>query len=1068
MGSDEQRCAVCGTPKSGWLGDNCPTCLMRLGNPAPQVEMARTDPCPAGENPIEPAATALGPSTERASGVICKLGDYEILEEIARGGMGVVYRARQVSLKRLVAVKVLLAAEFANETSRKRFRREAEAAASLTHPNIVSIYEVGEHAGQPYFSMELIEGRSLAELTREKPVPSRQAAQWLKTIAEAVHFAHQRGVLHRDLKPSNVLLDPFDVPHITDFGLAKMVEPGADLTLSGQVLGTPSYMPPEQAEPKRGQPSPASDVYSLGAILYDLLTARPPFMAETLTQTLRLLAEGEAVSPRLLNPSVPRDLETVCIKCLDKDPKRRYGTAQELAEELERFLRNEPVRARPIGAAGRLVRWCRRKPALALSIGAGVILFLVLAIGSPIAIIRINAARKLTEAAKLQTEQQLFTALLEQARATVRSGELGQRVRALEAVRRAAAITNTPNLRQEAFAALALPDLRFEREMNFNSNATLVELDGTFERAALAYGSGPVEIRAMSDQHLIATLPATTNLATYAGMWGLDSRFLAVKRSLDSHRTHAEIEIWKGAEARRVLLLHGIPGGALAFHPHKNRLLAARGRSEAAVWDLEPGVEIARFELPAAPIHLQFSPDGERFAALSRPGTGWRISVYDLDTGRLLCSADSLYRIETFDWHPGGRWLAIPDGRGEVHLMDPNSGHTHRLGRHKLEAVTTAFSPDGDFLFSGGQEQEFVCWDLRLMQRAFTAGLQSSRLQFRSDARECAVHTPKGVQCFAFERPALVRELNAEVLETLHGGTFSPDGRWLVATGRRSLGLWDWAAEAAPLTKLYSEPTGRLTPDPGISIPFFTHDGLDLFAYWNNGIGHWQLRRSTNAAPPIELDPVPVAKSRRLYSSLLWSNQLVLTGQGGMEFVPLTNVAAGHGRFEAAGAGFGTASRDGQWLVLRSEWDSAFGVYGGPNLTFVRNITTGADVMTFAFAPKSDELAVATRAGVEFYAAKTWRRTRLLPMLMDRYANLVFAPDGRTFWVSRDTRLSGLYDTRTLEELLPLPAGTLPLAVSPDGRNLAVSVDARRLQVWDLIELHQQFRDLGVDWESTR
>ena len=339
---------------------------MRLGNPAPQVELAGTEPRPTGEDPLEPAATVPARSTERASGVICKLGDYELLEEIARGGMGAVYRARQISLNRLVAVKVLIGAEFANDTALKRFRHEAEAAASLNHPNIVSIYEVGEHDGQPYFSMELIEGRSLAELAREKPVHARQAAQWLKTIAEAVHFAHERGVLHRDLKPSNVLVDGLDLPHITDFGLAKRIA-GADLTLSGQVLGTPSYMPPEQADPKRGQPTAASDVYSLGAVLYHLLTARPPFMAETLTQTLRLVSEAEAVSPRMLNPGVPRDLETICFKGLEKEPRRRYVSALELADELGRFLRDEPIRARAIGAPARLLRWYRRKPALAVA-----------------------------------------------------------------------------------------------------------------------------------------------------------------------------------------------------------------------------------------------------------------------------------------------------------------------------------------------------------------------------------------------------------------------------------------------------------------------------------------------------------------------------------------------------------------------------------------------------------------------------------------------------------------------------------------------------------------------------
>jgi eukaryotic-like serine/threonine-protein kinase len=441
MSNDAQQCPVCGSPKSGWLGDNCPTCLMRLGASSAQAQ----------NTPGKPAAV------EANWEAIRNLGDYELFEEIGRGGMGAVYRARQASLNRMVAVKVLLGGQFANETFLKRFRREAEAAASLNHPGIVSIYEVGEQEGQPYFSMELIEGRSLAELTRDSPLPARRAVQLIKAIAEAVHFAHERRLLHRDLKPSNVLVDASDAPHITDFGLAKRFEGDADLTLTGQVLGTPNYMPPEQADPKRGQTSAASDVYSLGAMLYQLLTGRPPFMAETVTQTLRLVAEGEPVSPRLLNPGLSRDLDTICTRCLQKDPKRRYPSAQDLADELGRVLRDEPIQARPITTGEKLVRWCRRKPALALSIGVAATLLLLIAIGSPIAIVRINGERERAELARKQesasriraesaereTKQQLFTSLLKQAQITVRSGELGQRVGALDALRRAAAVSNS-------------------------------------------------------------------------------------------------------------------------------------------------------------------------------------------------------------------------------------------------------------------------------------------------------------------------------------------------------------------------------------------------------------------------------------------------------------------------------------------------------------------------------------------------------------------------------------------------------------------------------------------------
>jgi len=300
----------------------------------------------------------LGPLEPDRLSTIRYLGDYELLTEIARGGMGIVYRARQASLNREVAVKVLLGGEFANEMFIKRFRREAAAAASLNHPNIVAIYEVGEHAGQPYFSMELIQGRNLAELSRDNPLPAPAAARLVGTIAAAIHFAHQRGLLHRDLKPSNVLVDDQHVPHITDFGLAKRAEDDGDLTLAGQILGSPNYMSPEQADPKRGRTTAASDVYSLGATLYHLLTGRPPFMAESVPRTLQLVAEGNPVSPRLLNPGVSRDLETICLKCLETDPGHRYDSAQELADELNCFLRHEPIRGRPIGPMSKLARWC--------------------------------------------------------------------------------------------------------------------------------------------------------------------------------------------------------------------------------------------------------------------------------------------------------------------------------------------------------------------------------------------------------------------------------------------------------------------------------------------------------------------------------------------------------------------------------------------------------------------------------------------------------------------------------------------------------------------------------------
>jgi hypothetical protein len=294
---------------------------------------------------------------------VCYFGDYELLEEIARGGMGIVYLARQVSLNRLVALKMILAGTLASSAAVQRFRNEAEAAANLDHPNIVPIYEVGEHEGQQYFSMGLLGGGSLADrIEKSGPLPPKVAALLVKQLAEAIAFAHERGVIHRDLKPSNVLLDAQGKPKVSDFGLAKRVKKTDGPTMTGDVLGTPAYMPPEQAAGTVDLVGPSADIYSLGAVLYACLTARPPFHAPSPFLTLRLVLTDEPVRPSRLKSSVPRDLETICMKCLEKNPRRRFDTASALAEDLGRFLADEPVSARPADPLRRSLAWLRKRP----------------------------------------------------------------------------------------------------------------------------------------------------------------------------------------------------------------------------------------------------------------------------------------------------------------------------------------------------------------------------------------------------------------------------------------------------------------------------------------------------------------------------------------------------------------------------------------------------------------------------------------------------------------------------------------------------------------------------------
>ncbi len=362
---------------AGNVSDNAPASSK---SEAPEVDPLATI-IPTGDATVaeDPLATFVDPggagAPARSTGqpTAKTFGDYEILETIAKGGMGVVYKARHRKLNRVVALKMILAGESAHPDDIERFYVEAKAAAQLDHKNIVGIHELGEVAGQHYISMQFVEGQSLADLVREYPLDPRVASKYMAAISEAMQYAHGHGILHRDLKPGNILVDRDNLPLITDFGLAKLNPNTASgdeqaranqstMTIAGQPMGTPSFMPPEQARGSTDQISELSDVYSLGATLYHLLTGKPPFAAVDVFKTMEQVLKVEPISPRVLNASVPKDLETICLKCLQKSPERRYGSAQDLADELRRYLAGEPIHARPVGLIERSIRWCRRNP----------------------------------------------------------------------------------------------------------------------------------------------------------------------------------------------------------------------------------------------------------------------------------------------------------------------------------------------------------------------------------------------------------------------------------------------------------------------------------------------------------------------------------------------------------------------------------------------------------------------------------------------------------------------------------------------------------------------------------
>jgi len=353
-------CGKCGAeiPADARQGA-CPACLLETG-----LGLLMDEVVAGVDDPGQPASPM--PATARRPKMLGDFGDYELLEEIGRGGQGVVYRARQKSLNRTLALKVIGLGHWATEAHLKRFRREAEAAASLESPGIVPIYEVGERDGSCYFSMKLVEGGQLDEVVRHSPMSTRQAAELIAKVARTVHYAHEHGILHRDIKPGNILLDAKGEPHLTDFGLARLVETESTVTRTLEVLGTPSYMAPEQAGGNNTKLSQATDVYGLGAVLYQLLTGQPPFAGGTTYETVKLLLETEPRPPRLLNPKIDRDLSTICLKCLEKDPQRRYSSALALAEDLEHWLKHEPIRAKRSGFFTHTRKWVRRNPSTAV------------------------------------------------------------------------------------------------------------------------------------------------------------------------------------------------------------------------------------------------------------------------------------------------------------------------------------------------------------------------------------------------------------------------------------------------------------------------------------------------------------------------------------------------------------------------------------------------------------------------------------------------------------------------------------------------------------------------------
>jgi WD40 repeat protein len=1031
-----------------------------------------------------PTSTQREPVAKPAS--LPVIDGYEIGELLGRGGMGLVFKAVQKALKRPVALKIIVSGAHASAEERARFRAEAEAVARLHHPGIVQIYEVGEQAGCPYLALEFVNGGSLAQQLDGTPMPSNRAAQLLLDLSRAVQHAHERGIIHRDLKPGNTLLTADGMPKVADFGLAKSLqEAGGARTRTGAILGTPCYMAPEQAEGRSSGIGPAADIYALGAILYELLTGRPPFRGDSTLESLVQVRSEEPVSPRRLQPRLPGDLETICLKCLQKEPRERYPSALALAEDLQRFVKGEPILARPVSQGEKLWRWCRRKPLVAALLASVMLLVLFVAVGTPLAAFswrqqRDEARRNEGRAASAEQDarEKLWQSYLAQADLWRSTKQIGQRFQGLEVIRKASLIRRAPAVREAAIACLALPDLKLSRQWLPPTGMQPIAFDALLQHYAYKDRQFHIRVRSVAEDRELVALPGppTPTYTPYI-KFSPDGRYLAALYGFPDAQL-SKVFTWDLSQRAKLFEKLTDDDVAPRFSPDSRSLALASSNGSIGIFAIPGGEELLRLEKSCRPHSLAFDPSGRRLAVSSDADK--LVEIRDLDkAGRVVAKFTHPGGVSISAWRGDGLLLATGCADRNVYVWDVSANRQlGALTGHRDAVTFLAFNRAGDLLVSTSWDDATKLWDpvtganlLTVQGYCWGIAPDEERLAISDGAvfglwqlagrRECrTLHFGRVGQ------PAPEGDLGGP-----WSVDFSSDGRLLAASGEDGVRLWDVPAG----TEVAHLPAGLC------ESAFFLPGDISLITYGHEGLQRWPIPydhaslRDASPGPPVLLRAVTKSKNYRAVLSQDGNRIAYLDFANHQTAVIDPNVPEKQMLLKGTPREQEVAlSPTARWVAV-GDWRSTEGAR-------IWDLTTGAKVWQLpltdslesscrvAFSPNGQWLVTSEVDRYRFWQVVSWapgpviRRERLEPP-----GPLAFTHDSRMLAITRSRWMVQLIETATGQEIATLsapdPQHINSLCFSPDGDLLAVATKNHAVQLWDLRLIRQRLQEMGLDWD---